>query len=397
MQPHIDLELCPTPAIEVARDLGSVAREDWDRMVDPDYPFLRHDFLHGMEVHDCLRPHGWTPVHLLARAGGRLVGALPLYLKENSHGEFVFDWSWAEAYQRAGGRYYPKLVSAIPFTPVAGPRVLVAEERQRAALTRQLFDRAEQLMREWGLSSLHCLFPEESTAAALSGGGAALRREGVQYHWHNAGYRDFADFLDALDSKRRRQLRRERRDVAAGGVEIEVLPGAAIGDGHWSVFHRFYCSTFERKWGEPRFTLSFFRSLGRTMPEAVVLLLARERGEYVGGAFALRGSRTLYGRHWGCSRFVRHLHFELCYYATVEYCIHHGLARLDAGAQGEHKLARGFAPVRTWSVHWLRDAGFRGAVADFLRRERIAVDRYLGELEAHSPYRTGATGSGGPA
>jgi predicted N-acyltransferase len=389
MQPLIDVKRSTRQDIEVARDLGAVRAEDWDRMVDPDYPFLRHAFLHGMEQHDCLRPHGWTPLHLLARSGGRLTGALPLYLKDNSHGEFVFDWGWAEALQRAGGRYYPKLVSAIPFTPVSGPRVLVAEESQRAALTRCLFARAEEMMSEWRLSSLHCLFPDESAAAAMASTRGGLRREGVQYHWHNAGYRDFADFLEALDSKHRKQLRRERRDVAASGTEIEILPGDAVSDEMWAVFHRFYCSTFERKWGEPRLTVEFFRSLSRSMPGAVVLLLARHRGEYVGGAFAMRGTRTLYGRHWGCSHFVRHLHFELCYYTTIDFCIRHGLERLDAGAQGEHKLARGFTPVRTWSVHWLRDPGFRDAVADFLHREQIAVEDYISELNAHSPYRSG--------
>jgi predicted N-acyltransferase len=377
--------------VECLPSLGDVSAEAWNRMVDADHPFLRHEFLHGLDRFGCLAAHGWTPLHLVANSGGQLAGALPLYLRDNSHGEFVFDWNWAEAYQRAGGRYYPKLVSAVPFTPVTGPRVLVADERLRGEVTASLTERALAMMDEWRLSSVHCLFPFADEAKALSSYRGGLLRSGCQYHWHNRGYRDFQDFLDALDSKHRKQLRRERRDVAASGVEVEVLRGSDISEEQWHIFHGFYCSTFARKWGEPRLTLPFFQSLSRAFPESALLILATHGGRYVGGAFAMVGSRTFYGRHWGCDAYVRHLHFEVCYYQSIEYCIRHGLQRLDAGAQGEHKLARGFMPVHTWSVHWLHDPGLRHAVADFLARERIAVDNYVAELAAHSPY-----GSGGP-
>jgi hypothetical protein len=370
---------------EIVADLGNVDAMQWNAMVDPDCPFLRHEFLHGLEQHGCLDGHGWLPMHVVARDGRRLVGAMPLYLRDNSWGEFVFDHTWAQAYARAGGQYYPKLVSAVPFTPVTGPRLLVTPDGDADAISAALLGHAVEMMRAQSLSSLHCLFPGADQLDRLRAAGALLRG-GCQYHWHNQGYRDFQDFLDALDSKHRKQLRRERRDVQQSGVEIEVLGGDAVSDAQWAVFHRFYCDTFERKWGEPRLTLPFFRSLSRTMPGSTLLLLARHGDEYVGGAFAMRGTKTLYGRHWGCTGFVRHLHFELCYYRTIEYCIDRGLSRLDAGAQGEHKLARGFVAVPTWSAHWLRERGFAAAVADFLHREQVMIDRYMVDTQAHSPY-----------
>ncbi|MGQ0658331.1 MAG: GNAT family N-acetyltransferase [Chromatiales bacterium] len=374
-------------AIECVPALASVTAAEWNGLVGADYPFLRHEFLAALETHDCLAPHGWTPAHLLARVGERLVGALPLYVKDNSYGEFVFDWSWAEAYERAGRRYYPKLVSALPFTPVTSPRVLLAQEAARGEVPAALIRAATEIMAQAGLSSLHCLFPPADEAQQLAAICNGLVRTGCQYHWHNQGYRDFTEFLAALDAKRRKQIRHERRDVRAAGIEIEVLSGREASEGHWRQYHEFYCSTFRRKWGEPRLTLPFFMALGQNLPDAVLLILARHRGRYVAGAFALRGTRTLYGRHWGCSGFFRHLHFEVCYYRAIEYCIAHGLERLDAGAQGEHKIARGFLPVRTWSVHWLLDSAFRRAVADFLLRERAAVDRLASELSEHAPYR----------
>jgi predicted N-acyltransferase len=373
--------------IQTIHGLGEVDAREWNALVEPDYPFLRHEWLHGLEQYECLAAHGWTPSHLVARDHGKLVAALPLYLKDNSHGEFVFDYAWAQAYERAGGRYYPKLVSAIPFTPVVGPRVLVSAGYPFAPLAAALISKATEIMHEHELSSMHLLFPDAEQASTIAALPEAQQRFGFQYHWHNVGYRDFADFLDNLDSKHRKQLRKERRDVQHSGVEIEVLAGADVDERRWAVFYDFYCSTFARKWGEPRLTLPFFQSLSHTLPESTLLLLARRGRDYVGGAFAMRGTRTLYGRHWGCSEYIPCLHFELCYYRSIDYCIANGLVRLDAGAQGEHKLARGFTPVRTSSIHWLRDRGFASAVAEFLRREQVMVDRYIVDLAAHSPYR----------
>lgn len=376
--------------VRILASLDEVTAADWDRLAGDGCPFLRHTFLAGLEAHDCLEPQGWRPLHLLASDDGRPVGAMPLYLKDNSIGEFVFDWAWADAYERAGGRYYPKLVCAIPFTPVTAPRLLVdPAHADPHAVRATLVEAAMELAERLRLSSLHCLFPPQTELAALGGAGL-LVRAGCQYHWFNRGDRDFEGFLAALNAKRRKQIRPERREVNEGDIDIEVRHGDAVDPALWRVFHEFYCSTFARRWGEPRLTLAFFESLSWRLPKQTVLLLARRRGCFIAGAFAMRGGDTLYGRHWGCSAEVRFLHFELCYYRTIEYCIEEGLARLDAGAQGEHKIARGFEPVRTWSAHWLRDAGLRAAVAEFLERERRMIDGYLAELRQHSPYR--ATG-----
>lgn len=338
-----------------------------------------------MEVHDCLENQGWQPMHLLAHEGDRLVGALPLYLRDNSYGEFVFDWAWAEAYERAGGRYYPKLVSAVPFTPVTGPRLLLAHDAP-ATTAPALIESALQICTAHRLSSWHCLFPSPEQLPQFAHPDL-LVREGCQYHWFNRQFADFEAFLASLTSKRRKEIRRERREVAAAGVQIEVFERDAITPELWQVFYRFYCDTFDRKWGSPRFTAAFFSHLSTDPATHPVLFLARLGAEYVAGAFALRGADTLFGRHWGCNRFVKHLHFELCYYQTIDYCIRQGLSRVDAGAQGEHKIARGFNPVKTWSVHWIRDPAFRRAVADFCRREAAHIDDYVTSVAAQSAYR----------
>ena len=310
-----------------------------------------------------------------------------MYLKSNSLGEFVFDWSWADAYERSGGHYYPKLVSAIPFVPSTGSRLLVAPDHQdKQALTELLAKGALAVADRLEVSSLHCLFPPQDQLDTCTGAGM-LARIGCQYHWTNQGYADFDGFLATLTSKRRKQIRRERRAVAEANIETEVLHGDEVSAAQWRTFFEFYCSTFYRRWGDPRLTLDFFEALSTRMPRETLLFLASHAGEYVAGAFAMRGSDALFGRHWGCTQRFKHLHFELCYYQTIDYCINHGLTTLDAGAQGEHKIARGFLPVRTWSAHWLRDAGFSNAIASFLERESGQIENYIGALDHHSPYR----------
>ncbi len=360
----------------------------WNRLNPAGHPFLRHEFLAGLEKFRCLDDHGWHPAHLIVTAENEIAGALPLYFKSNSTGEFVFDWSWAEAYERAGGQYYPKLVSAIPFSPVTGPRCLVRDDQNRNEITLLLISTALQLVEETQVSGLHFLFPDESEAFVLQQHGLLLRK-GCQYHWHNHGYRDFDDFLDQLNSKRRKEIKRERRAVHEAGIEIEILHGREITSRHWEAFYPFYTSTFERKWGEPRLTLPFFESLSDSLPEATLLFLAKKGNTYVAGALALQGPEILYGRHWGCRQQFPFLHFELCYYQTIEYCIRQRLEKLDAGAQGEHKISRGFVPVSTWSAHWLAHDQFRAAIADFLERERKHIDRYMNNISTHTAYRTG--------
>ena len=364
-----------------------ISAADWNRLTGTDNPFISHEFLQGLEECDCLAAHGWIPNHLVAYKDGVPVGAVPLYLRTNSYGEFVFDWSWADAYERAGGQYYPKLVSAIPFTPVRGPRMLIdADEPRPDDIKDALIHAIIGLAESAGLSSYHCLFPEQPEEDFYSRY-QLLFRKGIQYHWHNQGYRDFDDFLDTMTSKKRKQIKRERRQVSEAGLEIEILPGDMISAQQWRIFYEFYCSTFHRRWGSPRLTCDFFQLLSERLPQQTLLILARENGDYVAGAFAMRSSDTLYGRHWGCNSRFPYLHFELCYYQTIDYCIRNGLATLDAGVQGEHKLSRGFTPVATWSGHWIRHTAFSKAIRDFLERERLEIDAYMEQLQCHLPYK----------
>jgi predicted N-acyltransferase len=373
--------------IAVCDSLAAVAADQWDALVGPDHnPFLRHAFLAGLERHGCVGERwGWLPRHLLAWQGERLMGALPLYLKDNSYGELVFDWSWADAYQRAGLAYYPKLVSAVPYTPATGPRLLLAPDAP-ADLARQLLEHALEQARSLGCSSLHVLFPDAEQTAFLHGHGM-LRRAGTQFHWFNRGYRDFDDFLDGFTAEKRKKLKRERRRVREQGVSLELHEGRDIGDAEWAAFHRFYAGTFDKRGGYATLSDAFFRSLSETMPGQVVLVMARHEGRYVAGALSFRGSDALYGRHWGCEAEFNSLHFEACYYVGLDYCIEHGLSRFEPGAQGEHKVGRGFEPVPTWSTHWLAHGGFSEAVARYLAHEEAAIEEYMRELADHLPYK----------
>ena len=367
--------------------LADIPRRDWDSLDTAGNPFLRYDFLKGLEEYGCLDGHGWRPCHLALKSGRKLLAALPLYYRSNSHGEFVFDWVWADAYERAGGRYYPKLVSAIPFTPACGPRLLIRRKEKRPEVLRGLLlETLQHLLQETGMSSWHCLFSGEDDQNSMSERGLLLRKT-LQFHWRNQNFASFDDFLAGLNAKRRKQIKRERRLVAQQQVRIERLTGGEISEEQWEVFHRFYCSTFHRRWGSPRLTLDFFKSLSDSMPEQTLLILARQGQEYVAGAFAMRDERALYGRHWGCLRRVHQLHFEVCYYQTIEHCITHGLDKLDGGVQGEHKVQRGFEPVATISGHLIRHPGFRRGIREFLQMESKQMDRYIAALKEHSPYK----------
>ena len=376
--------------------LDAVPASDWNRIADTGNPFVRHEFLVALERNGCLGERfGWWPRHFLVYDGDRLVAGAPAYLKANNYGEFVFDHAWSEAYTRAGLPYYPKLVVAVPYTPVTGPRLLVDPQAGRAASER-LIEGALDLVGRSGISSLHWLFPDDATATALEGHGF-VRRLGCQFHWRNAGYRDFDDFLETLTAKRRKEIRRERREVQRQGLEVEVLSGHEASPAHWAAIHEFYRSTFDRKWGVPTLTRGFFEEIGATLPAEVLLVLARQGEQYVAGTFNLVGRRRLYGRHWGSRAFFPGLHFELCYYRLIEQCIERGLEVFEAGAQGEHKVARGFLPVPTYSAHWIQHPGFRSAVADFVGRERRAVEEYMAAVLEHSPYRTRGEGTVDPS
>ena len=356
----------------------------------PGNPFVSHAFLSALEDSGSVGAKtGWHPAHLLIEEGGRLVAAAPSYLKSHSQGEYVFDASWAEAYGRAGGRYYPKVQLSVPFTPANGPRLLVrggeTADGRRAALAGGL----EALRRQAQASSIHVTFAEEADIAALGEAGF-MERHDIQFHWRNEGYRDYEDFLTRFASRKRKALRKERREALAAGISIEWLTGGDLTERVWDDFFAFYMDTGSRKWGRPYLTRAFFSLIGERMADRICLAIARRDGRAIAGAINFLGADCLYGRHWGCIEDHPFLHFELCYNQAVEFAIRRGLARVEAGAQGEHKLARGYLPVITRSMHAIADPGLARPVADFLQRERRAIAGYREELMAQSPFRNEA-------
>jgi uncharacterized protein len=367
--------------------IREIAAEAWDACAGIINPTVSHVFLNALEESGSAAPRaGWAPQHLaFCDRGGRLLGAVPMYLKSHSYGEYVFDWGWADAYERSGGDYYPKLLCAVPFTPVPGPRLLVAPQGT-AATRSHLVAGMVELARQRKLSSLHVNFPEGGDFQAFSDAGF-LPRIGQQFHWTNDGYRDFEDYLAALNSRKRKAVKKERREALAGGIEIDTLTGSDLTERVWDAFFRLYLGTTDRKWGSSYLTRRFFSMIGERMPDNVVLFMARRGADYIAGAFNLLGQDTIYGRNWGARREYRFLHFECCYYRAIEFAIAHGLKRVEAGAQGPHKLQRGYLPVPTYSAHWIPDPGFRRAVAAFLAREREMVERNIEHLAEFSPFR----------
>ena len=369
--------------VRIAPSVGSLQAAEWDALAGPDNPFMSHAFLAALEDSGSVGPGtGWTPAPLVIEdASGRLLAALPAYAKSHSQGEYVFDHSWADAWERAGGSYYPKLQVAAPFTPATGPRLLLSNPAYAAPLLRA----AETLCLRHGFSSAHATFVEPAQLPLFENAGW-LPRSDIQFHWLNRGYASFDDFLGEFSSAKRKNLRKERR-AAQQGVEIRALTGAEIRPEHWDAFWLFYQDTGSRKWGSPYLTREAFDLFGERMGERVLLILGFEGGRPIAGALNFIGGEALYGRYWGCRVDKPFLHFELCYYQAIDAAIERGLAWVEAGAQGGHKLARGYEPVRTWSMHYIADPGFRAAVADFLERERegVALDQlYLGE---RSPFR----------
>jgi uncharacterized protein len=381
--------------ISIVDRLEQISAADWNALASEDNPFLRHEFLAALEHTGCVSPKtGWQPQHLVVHEAGpwqgRLLGAAPMYLKNHSYGEYVFDWAWANAYAHAGEKYYPKLVAGVPFTPAAGPRLLVAPATDAGTIKTRLIRAALQHMQDTTASSLHWLFVTEADAGLLETEGHLLRT-GFQFHWSNPGYRDFDDFLSGFTAEKRKKIKRERRHVREAGIEMEVLTGTSISPAHWDRFYEFYLSTIHAHGAYAYLTRDFFHRLGQALPEHAVLVLARKERDYVAGALNLRGADTLYGRYWGCRGEFHSLHFETCYYSAIEYAIARGLRRFEAGAQGGHKLARGFTPVVTRSAHRLMHPKFNRAIADYLARERLDVNACVDELNEHVPFKDKAT------
>jgi uncharacterized protein len=382
--------------------IADIPSAEWDACAGAENPFVSHAFLATLEDSGSAGARtGWLPQHAVLRDGaGRITGVVPMYAKGHSYGEYVFDHGWAHAFERAGGAYYPKLQVAVPFSPVPGPRLLIRRpmgdppigspptdnpnaDAPRAAMAAAL----EEACRQLSLSSVHVTFCTEAEWSALGDAGW-LQRVGMQFHWHNAGYTTFEDFLGALSSRKRKTIRRERRDAALG-LTLCVLRGHEIEPRHWRAFYGFYTSTIDRKWGSAYLTQRFFPLLAERLGEKVVLMLAERDGEPVAGALNLMGANTLYGRNWGCRGDWPFLHFELCYYQAIEFAIAHGLRRVEAGAQGQHKIQRGYLPERTFSAHWIAHPGLRRAVADFLRHEQAEIVADMAALAEHSPFRDG--------
>jgi uncharacterized protein len=371
--------------------IDQIAASDWNRLVDADTPFLRHEFLSAMERHGCVgEALGWIPRHLALRdPSGTLVAAAPCYLKFNSYGEFVFDWSWAAAYRRNGLDYYPKLVVGSPYTPATGPRLLTAAGPRRDEYARALAEGAVRVAEGSGVSSLHWLFTTATETDLLAAQGL-LRRRGCQFQWTNHGYGTFDDLLTAFTAEKRKKIKRERRRVWESGLRLQRLRGDQVGEAEWAAFHRLYCDTFQRHGGLATLTLPFFQEIATTMGPNLLLILAEQGQTIVAAAFGLLGERSLFGRHWGASADFHSLHFEACYYQGLEYCIAAGLSHFEPGAQGEHKVSRGFLPTPTWSAHWIANPGFRAGIRRFLREEERAMNDYHEEMYSHSPYNSQA-------
>jgi len=368
--------------LEVADSLGAVTPSVWDQLAGSN-PLVSHAFLHALHESGSASPDsGWAPQYLLLREGGTLAAALPLYLKSHSYGEYVFDWAWADAWQRAGRRYYPKLLSAIPFTPVTGPRLLAATPGHRSVLARAAIELAQEL----DVSTLHCLFPTETEAAELAADGFMLRKT-VQFHWTNEGFASFDDFLARMNHEKRKKVKQERRRVRDAGVEFEWKVGRDITEADWRFFVGCYDNTYAQHHSTPYLNLDFFQRIGAAMPDNLLLVLGRQAGKPLCASLDVFNQESLWGRYWGTLGFVSGLHFETCYYQAIEFCIANGIRSFEGGAQGEHKLARGLMPVTTWSAHWVADPEFARAIQKFLERESRSIGAYVNELEDHAPFK----------
>lgn len=383
---------------KIIQGIDQIDERQWNRCANPTIaqngkpdnydPFLSYSFLHALEASkSAVRETGWLPHHLIAvNKDNHLLGAIPLYLKQHSRGEYVFDFGWADAFERAGGAYYPKLQASIPFTPVTGKRILVPPDENQKTITGGLLDQAIALLNKYQLSSLHFTFLDKSTWDELGNKGF-LKRIDQQFHWKNEGYESFEAFLKTLSSKKRRNIQRERKQALQSGILIEHLTGNDIAESHWDVFFQFYQNTGDRKWGNPYLTREFFSLVGASMADRILLIMCKRDGKYIAGALNFIGGDTLFGRYWGCLEMHPSLHFEVCYYQAIDYAIANKLGFVEAGAQGEHKLARGYLPTYTYSAHWIAHPAFREAIEHYLDSEMLHVKDENRFLNQHSPYR----------
>jgi predicted N-acyltransferase len=372
--------------LHIGTEIAAIDAAEWDALAGPANPFISHAFLQALEKGGAVSDDsGWNPMHLLLRSDdGQLLGAMPNYLKHHSYGEYIFDHGWANALEHAGGAYYPKLLAAVPFTPATGPRFLVRDNR--ADLKTALAKGMETLMEKYQLSSAHINFLPSDDARRLTTAGW-LDRASIQFHWHNQNYTGFDDFLDHLSSRKRKNIRKERASITKAGVTMLRLTGAAITQDHIDTFFRFYMSTIDRKWGGAYLTHEVFTQLGKTMADRMLLVMAEYEGNIIGGALNFIGDDALYGRNWGADIDIPNLHFEACYYQAIDFAIEHGLSRVEAGAQGFHKIQRGYLPVTTHSLHLIAHDGFRDAVARFLEAEKRGVEVEKNHIAMTSPFK----------
>lgn len=374
--------------VKQINSMAQVDSADWNRLAGDGYPFLRHEFLLALEQSGSVcEQTGWLPAHLLVMAEHKLVAFMPLYLKQHSYGEYVFDHQWAQAYQQQGISYYPKWLTAIPMTPCQGTRIVIqAEGIDQLEVMQLLLTFIKQLSEQLGISSWHCLFPDLQQVELLRSLGLSIR-EGIQFHWFNRGYRDFNDFLHTLNAGKRKMLKRERRRVSEQGVRLLRIAGPDVSELQWQEFFRFYTMTYLKRGSQPYLNLAFFQQIAATMGEQLLLVLAIKDDIAIAAALSFIGSDTLYGRYWGCYEEYNSLHFEACYYQGLDYCIEQGLKRFDSGAQGEHKISRGFEPITTYSAHWIKDPRFAEAIEHFLAREQKAVQHYKQDAATYLPFR----------
>lgn len=374
--------------IEIVSSLANVAVAQWNALVQDNNPFLRHEFLSALEQHGCVgEEFGWLPCHIVIYdESSQLIGAMPLYEKHNSWGEFVFDHAWVNAYKRHNMPYYPKLISAIPYTPASGQRLLALQGQEQQVYP-LLLKAVLQFVDELKFSSFHCLFPVAEHQRFLQDNELFTRHD-CQFHWRNFSYQSFDDFLATLSSKKRKNIRQERRKVEKAGIQLRVLDGHSATEQDWANFAHFYASIYDRKWGFPALNQPFFMQVAQTLPEQIVLVLAdNQAGECIAGSLMFRSDTRLFGRHWGCTEYWDCLHFEACYYQGIEYCIEHGLEVFEPGAQGEHKVSRGFIPTLTQSSHWINDEPFRAPIKQHTLYEQRAIADYMGSVFEHLPYR----------